>query len=273
MLYEQFSREEINPNLPESQTNIRLRSYARPNRELVGDKSGRWAVLILPGGGYGMTAPTEAEPVALSFLNAGIQSFVLDYSVSPDRFPLALLETAACIDFIRRNAAKYGVRQVAVCGFSAGGHLAGCMANLWNLPLLGETLGLLPGAMWPDAAILCYPVITSRDTFKSSKSFTNLLGDDAEIPQILSLEQSVSPSNPPTFVWCTFNDNSVPMENSLLYANALRANDVPCELHIYSDGPHAMGLCTPDGAIDEAHVNPHAATWHGLCVDWLKGLR
>lgn len=273
MLYEQFSREEINPRIPASNTKIRLRSYARPNRNLVGDKDGRWAVLILPGGYYGLTAPTEAEPVALAFLHAGIQAFVLDYSVAPDRFPQALLEVAACIDFIHRNAEKYGIRRVAVCGFSAGGHLAGCAANLWDLPIIGETLGLEPGDVWPDAAILSYPVITSREPFGSVKSFSHLLGKGVEIPQHLSLEQSVSPSNPPSFIWCTFNDARVPMENSLLYANALRANGVSCELHIYADGPHAMGLATPDGAFDEEHVNPHAATWHGLCVEWLKGLR
>ncbi|MBP1736267.1 MAG: hypothetical protein H6Q60_148 [Oscillospiraceae bacterium] len=273
MLYEQFSRAEINPRLPESQTSIRLRAYARPNRQLVGDQQGRWAVLILPGGGYSMTAPSEAEPVALAFLNAGMQAFVLDYSVAPDRFPQALLEAAACVDFIHRNADKYGIRRVAVCGFSAGGHLAGCLSNLFDLPVIGETLALQPGDVWPDAAILCYPVITTREPFGSVKSFSNLLGKTAQRPPALSLETSVTPSNPPTFLWCTYNDGTVPMENSLLYANALRGCNVSCELHIYADGPHAMGLATPDSAFDETRVNPHAATWHGLCVEWLKGLQ
>src|SRR5699024_9614689 len=113
-----------------------------------------WAVLILPGGGYQVTAPGEGEPVALAFLAAGVQGFVLEYSVAPACWPQAFLEACAAMDFLRRNRDKYGVDRLAVCGFSAGGHLAGCVANLWDSPLAAGELGLTPDQVRPDGAIL-----------------------------------------------------------------------------------------------------------------------
>lgn len=271
MIYQSFSASDLHPALGEGST-ARLRFYGRPKRDFLGEQGGRWAVLICPGGGYEVTAQSEGEPVALAFLAAGMQAFVLDYSVKPARWPQAFLETAASVAFIRARAAEYGIDpgKVAVCGFSAGGHLAGCLANLWAHPVLRERLGLTPEQARPDAAILSYPVVTAREPFGSALSFANLLGEGADIPPELSLEDSVTEENPPTFLWATAADGSVPVENTLLYAGALREKNISFELHIYADGPHAMGLATPDSAWNAGYVNPHAATWHGLCVEWLK---
>ena len=100
----------------------------------------------------------------------------------------------------------------------------------------------------------------------------NLFGESPLVPET-SLETSVTDRNPPTFLWATYTDGSVPVENTLMYANALREKDVPFDLHIFNTGPHAMGLATPDSAWQEDHTDVRAAQWHALCVDWLKGLK
>lgn len=229
MLYERFGREEICPALPEGATEISLTSYARENIGALADGA-RWGVLILPGGGYRLTGSSEAEPVALDFLHGGVQAFVLRYSVEPDRWPQAFLETAAALAFIRRNAEQYGIRpdRIAVCGFSAGGHLAGCLANLWADPIIGEKLGLTAEEVRPDAAILSYPVISAGE-WAHRDSFFRLTGQKALSPELekLSLEKSVTTGNPPTFLWATDTDRTVPPENTLLYACALRRRGAP----------------------------------------------
>lgn len=272
MLYERFGREEICPALPKGATEISLTSYVRENIGALADGA-RWGVLILPGGGYRLTGSSEAEPVALDFLHGGVQAFVLRYSVESDQWPQAFLEAAASLAFIRQNAAKYGIRsdRIAVCGFSAGGHLAGCLANLWADPIIGEKLGLTPEEVRPDAAILSYPVISAGE-WAHRDSFFRLTGQKELSPELekLSLEKSVTTGNPPTFLWTTDTDNTVPAENTLLYAWALRRQGVPLELHYYGHGPHAMATATRETAGDPGWQDEQAATWLPLCVRWLQ---
>lgn len=269
MRYEFFSRGELNPRLPESATEISLTAYARPRSGMLADGGARWAVLILPGGGYRTTAYGEGEPVALAFLAAGVQAFVLRYSVAPDRWPQAFLEAAAALAWIRAHAEEYGVRpdRVAVCGFSAGGHLAGCLANLWAEPMLGTRLDLSPAQVRPDRAILCYPVIGAG--YDTSSGTLSRLAEGGALPTRLSLERSVSGDNPPVFLWSTWTDGTVPVKNTLVYAGALLDAGVPCELHVYGWGPHAMGCATPESVWTRDHTDAHAATWLPLCLEWL----
>ena len=266
MRCESYLLRDLEPRLG-ADCNARLNAYCRGRGGLLADDGTRWAVLVLPGGSYRRIAPAESEPVALAFLAAGMQAFVLEYSVLPRRWPQQFLEAAAAMAFLRDRAGEYGFRpdRVAVCGFSAGGHLAGYLANLWGHPLLGETLGLAPRQARPDAAALCYPVI------RMEACLTDLCGGEPA-PQALRLDRSVTPDNPPAFLWATVTDRSVPVDETLSYALALKERQVPFELHLFGDGPHAMGLADRESARDEAHYNPHAAVWHPLCVDWLKGL-
>ena len=270
MIHERLTAEQFAPGLD---SGAALTVYARPREEFLAEEGGRWGVIVLPGGGYQVNAKSEGEPVALAFLGSGIQAFLLEYSVAPVRWPQALLETAAAIAFLRKNAARYGVApdRIAVCGFSAGGHLAGCAANLWDSPVVLDRLGLTGELTRPDAAILCYPVITMGQ-FGSDMTRSNLFGEGPVVAET-SLENSVTPNNPPTFLWATYTDGSVPVENTLLYASALRARGVPFELHIFDKGPHAMGLATGDSAWNADHTDVRAANWHPLCVSWLKGLK
>ena len=271
MIHETLTAAQFAPALQDS--GATLKTYARPQEGFLAENGGRWGVIILPGGGYGIVAPSEGEPVALAFLGAGVQAFVLKYSVAPARWPQQLLETAAAIAYLRKNARRYGIApdKIAVCGFSAGGHLAGCAANLWGHPVIEQTLGLTGEQARPDAAILSYPVVFIKE---SGENMTrdNLFGEEPLVKET-SLETSVTDRNPPTFLWATYTDGSVPVEHTLAYADALRAKDIPFDLHIFHKGPHAMGIATPDSAWQEDHTDVRAAQWHSLCVSWLKTLQ
>lgn len=268
MIHETLTAAQFAPALKESRAI--LKTYARPQEGFLAEAGGRWGVIVLPGGGYQVNAKSEGEPTALAFLNAGMQAFLLEYSVAPVRWPQQLLEVASAVFWLRSNAARYGVApdKIAVCGFSAGGHLAGCAANLWNHAVIRETLGVTGEQVRPDAAILSYPVITMGE-YGSDMTRGNLFGEGTVAAET-SLENSVTIHNPPTFLWATYTDGSVPVENSLMYANALRAKNIPFELHIFNEGPHAMGLATGESAWQNDHTNVRAAAWHSLCTGWLK---
>lgn len=260
MRHETIPAAEFCPDLAQIGSQAELVSYCRPGMGTLADKAGRWAVIICPGGGYQLLADTEGEPVALRFLSAGVQAFVLRYSLSPAPYPRQLLELAAAVAYLRANAETYGIDRVAVCGFSAGGHLAGCLANLWKDPALA-LLGGDSRRFRPDAAILSYPVI-SRDEHPG-------LFELLHAPAQTSLESSVTPDNPPTFLWCTCTDQMVTMENTLCYAAALRKAGVLFELHIFPSGPHAMSTATAESALGRSYINDHIANWLPLCLEWL----
>ena len=233
----------------------------------------RTAVLVCPGGGYTFTSDREAEPVALQFVAQGFDAFVLRYSVSPERYPESLLEAAAAVSLIRSRAEELAVNpaQIAILGFSAGGHLAASRGVFWNRPELAKKLGKTPDAIRPNALILGYPVITSGP-FAHRSSFDELLGPDAapELLEKMSLEKQVTEQTPPSFLWHTFEDGSVPVENSLEFAMALRRHKVPFELHIYPAGPHGLSLCNYETSSRADQMQPHDAGWMALCAEWLK---
>ncbi|HWR11853.1 MAG TPA: alpha/beta hydrolase [Rectinemataceae bacterium] len=246
----------------------------------------RAAVLICPGGGYGFLSPREAEPIALQFNAAGYHAFVLHYSVAPRRHPLPLLDVSKALCVLRRRAEEYNIHsgRIALCGFSAGAHLAASLGVYWDKPLSlsgaggvkdlnGQTFtptGIEPGMNRPDALILCYPVITSG-SFAHKGSFENLLGPGAgpETLAEVSLELHVNEKTPPAFIWHTYADEGVPLENSFLFAGALRAAGVPFEYHVYPEGPHGLSLATEETSVDGKEPNPHVSSWMYLCVEWL----
>jgi len=250
---------------------------------LDGNKK-RAAVLICPGGGYGFLSPRESEPVALQFNAAGYHAFVLHYSVAPRRYPLALLDVSKALCVLRKRADAYMIHpgRIALCGFSAGAHLAASLGVYWDNPLsLGAPgdggrkalNGIEPGLNRPDALILGYPVVTSGP-FAHRGSFENLLGPRAD-PQALeevSLELHVNEKTPPTFLWHTYADEAVPLENSLLFAGALRRAGVPFEYHVYPEGVHGLSLATEETSVEGKEPDPHVSSWMYLCVEWLGEL-
>ena len=239
-------------------------------------KNRRKAVLVIPGGGYGMVCTDrEGDAVARAFLAAGFNAFVLRYSVKPyatDFRPL--IQAAVSIKYIRENAERFSIDPdfVYVIGFSAGGHLAGSAGVMWNHPKVREALGDAPeGIGRPTGMMLCYPVISSGEKAHRG-SFLNLCGKESatqEEMDVYSLENLVDGTTPPAFIWHTFADNCVPVENSILMAGALRENDIPFELHIYPEGWHGMSLATPEvlGGKD-GKMFEHIRTWFPLAVQW-----
>ena len=256
--------------------NATLTVYGRDNSPEIDSERRYPAVLICPGGGYEFTSDREAEPVALAFLNRGYTTAVLRYSVVPIRYPAQLIEVAAAMMLLRRRKDWYiDTEKIAVCGFSAGGHLAASLGVFWNDPVITDELRPGEHENRPDAMILSYPVISAGPNAHRG-SFNNLLGknpDPALLPK-LSLENAVSQETVPAFIWHTADDKTVPVENAFLMAAALKKASVPFELHIYQNGVHGLSLCDSSTAAPDAHafVNPHTATWLGLADEWLKGI-
>ena len=164
------------------------------------------------------------------------------------------------MNIIRENAADWNVHseKIAICGFSAGGHLAASLGVHWYKPYLQDISGLASGLNKPNAMILNYPVISSGK-FAHRGSFDNLLGEDAstEILHEMSLEYQVTDKTPSAFIWHTFEDSAVPVENSLFFASKMREMSIPFELHIYPQGPHGLSLAT----LETDYSIPHVATW------------
>lgn len=235
----------------------------------------RGAVLVLPGGGYGFTSEREGEPIANQFTAAGFHAFVLWYSVAPHSHPQPIRDVSRALCIIRENAVQWHVDpdKIAVAGFSAGGHLAASIGVHWDKPWLSGIQGLNRDGNKPNALILSYPVITSGPLGHRG-SFENLLGQNPSESdlQMMSLEKQVGSQTPPTFLWHTFEDEAVPVENSLMFASALRQAGVPFEMHVYPEGRHGLSLASAETAWEGQGVDPHVGSWIRLCAEWLAKL-
>ena len=148
--------------------------------------------------------------------------------------------------------------------FSAGAHLAASTALLWDAAPVQQALGITGTEARPNAVVLGYPVITSGK-FAHRGSFENLCGADEALLQTMSLENQVRPDVPPFFIWHTVEDQAVPVENSLLLAGALKENNVPFELHLFTHGGHGSSTCTNEVNTPNKHNN----AWLPLCMGWL----
>ena len=231
-------------------------------------KENRPAVIVLPGGGYGMTYPGEGEPIALSYLARGFCAFVLDYSVYPARFPQALVESLEAIKFVRENAREYGIdpAKIAICGFSAGGHLAACTGTLWKHEVLNAYLDGERTVYRPNAMFLAYPVI---NVASHKGSYLNLFSQNEEeltpeMQDLLNLENQVDKDTPPTFLWHTTSDSTVPARASLQFALALAEKKVPYEIRIWSGDRHGTGLGNYVTEPKSAPLDPHP------CSAWVE---
>lgn len=223
----------------------KLTAYIPDNSFVQGASKIRPAVLIIPGGGYEHTSQRESEPVAMKFTSEGLCAFVLHYSVAPAHFPQALCEALTAIGYIRENAEEWNIdpNKIAVCGFSAGGHLTASVGAFWNAPWIEEHMTVEHDKVKPNLLVLSYPVITSGE-FAHQGSVRNLLGNNKseEKLELISLEKQVNQDIPPTFIWHTYEDQSVPVQNTMLFASALLAQGIPLEMHIYRRGGHGLSI-------------------------------
>ena len=230
----------------------------------------RPAVIICPGGGYSGTCDREAEPVAVRLNALGCHTFVLRYSCIPNRYPVALLELATAVAEVRAHADKWHIdpHKIFVLGFSAGGHLAANLGTGWQRDPVAR-LPFTPEQVRPDGMILCYPVISSG-RYANRGSLDNLLGQqpDPALLASLSLEHQVADDTVPAFIWHTYDDGCVPVQNALLMATALRDHNVPLEMHIYPHGEHGLALANDQTARDV----PACQSWPELAIAWLRAL-
>ena len=232
----------------------------------------RPSIVICPGGGYQHLSDREAEPVALVFAAMGFNAYVVWYRLAPDRHPAPLHDVAAAVAWVREHAEEYCADPdaIAVAGFSAGGHAAGSLGVYWHDAALMAQAGLTPEQARPNAMALCYPVITGGE-FAHRGSFVNLTGsDDMAVHERYSLDRHVTAQTPPTFLWHTFEDGAVPVENTLLMASALRRSGVMTEVHIFPHGGHGLALAMPLTSTTPEQNIPECAQWPELAARFLR---
>jgi acetyl esterase/lipase len=226
-------------------------------------------VLVVPGGAYKFVSPSEAELVAEAWFDKGYNVFVLTYSTNnllTDPLHLqALQDMSRAVRTIRAKADEFAIAvdQIAVCGFSAGGHLCASLA-VHHQDIEDENPAFAGVSNRPDAAILSYPVITTGE-YTHNESCAALTGapldpetglvdrDSMSAEQqaemaYMSLENHVTKQTPPCFVWHTMTDDAVPVENAFLFAAACRRAEIVCALHIFSKGKHGLSVATKQWA-------------------------
>lgn len=232
------------------------------------------AVVICPGGGYRFLAYDKEGTDIAKWLNSkGIAGIVLKYrlpisksNIIPYKTPL--LDAQRAIRLTRHHAEEWNIKadEIGIMGFSAGGHLASTAGTHFNT---GDTTASDPVdclSSRPDFMILIYPVITMNEAFTHMGSRTALLGEnpDPELVQTYSNELQVKDDTPPTFIVHAGDDGAVPVENSLVFYQALKNKNIPSELHIYPEGGHGFSLAIGSSYLD---------TWPDRCADWLKSLK
>ena len=225
------------------------------------------AVMICPGGGYtGLAYDWEGTDIAKWLNGNGIAGIVLKYRMPDPSAGIAgtLIpsnDAKKGLEIIHAQAKEWNIDKdkIGILGFSAGGHLAATASTF--PPTLSETS---PDTINPDFSILIYPVITLKEnTHGGSK--TNLLGENPSDDDIsaFSNEERVTENTPPTFLVHSADDLAVPVENSLLYYQALKDNNVPTEMHLYQTGGHGYALGINGG---------QESQWPQLCIQWLKSI-
>ncbi len=227
------------------------------------------AIVICPGGGYGGLAVHEGDHYARWLNEMGIAGFVLTYRLGPGGYhhPAMLHDAARAVRMVRARAREWKLdpAHVGIMGSSAGGHLASTLLTHFDSGKPDAANLVERQSSRPDLGILCYAVITMGQ-FTHKGTQYNLLGPNPseDLVRDLSNELQVTKKTPPCFIWHTFQDKAVPVENSLQFAEALRKNGVPFDLHIYEQGGHGLGLGSAQW--DPAHRHP----WTADCAYWLK---
>ena len=224
------------------------------------------AIVICPGGGYEHLAMSYEGTEVAQWLNArGVAAFVLKYRLGPRyHYPVQLLDAQRAIRYVRSHAATDGIDpdRIGIWGFSAGGHLASTAGTHFDAGNREATDPIEQVSSRPDFMVLAYPVISMEPGITHVGSLHNLLGEQPNpmLENELSNETQVTPQTPPTFLYSTTNDQTVPVMNSVLFYEALLRAGVPAEMHLFEQGHHGSGL--GDG-------NPQLRMWPILLQNWL----
>ncbi len=254
--------------------------YIPSNFPDIEENRKRPAVIVCPGGAYRICSNREAECIALQYLAQDMAAFVLVYSVKNKSasFPRCTMEALTAIKTVREHSDEWNIDpdKIAVLGFSAGGHLAASTGIFWNSDYAKNAFDDYKLCK-PNAAVLCYPVI-SDDEHPHLGSFRHLLGDSASKEEMdkISIEKHVTSEYPPTFLWHTATDTTVPVQNSLIMAKKLADHGVSFEMHIYPTGRHGLGLSDErsarceNGVSDPTLLVERPRQWVADSVKFLK---
>ena len=210
----------------------------------------RPAVLVFPGGAYLACSDREADVVALAYAAEGYHTFVLRYRTKrPFEEPFA--DAREALALIRKNAEKWKVSadKIAICGFSAGGHLAAAMGTIAEEK--------------PNALLLGYPCVREEDWPIGSQI----------IPRVPGLLDKVSKETPPCFLFAACDDKVVPIQNSISFMDSLNSCGISFECHIFREGGHGFSVAKPyilSG--EDTFINRTLSQWFPMSVDWLKGV-
>ena len=267
----------------------------------------RPAIIICPGGGYFSCSDREAEPVALYFASIGYHAFVLKYTTynngpleMPDLsrplpkkeisiYPRQIRELGQAMLLIRKNASKWHVdtERIGVCGFSAGGHVAGLYSTQFNEPVLTDYLGASKNDLRPAFAILGYAItdyhLLDADLERKKNNpmdyhfmkASNVATCGTEVPD-KELETKLSPvdhidsETPPFFIWTTATDPLVTPLHSLKLATVLAENNISYEIHIFDQGSHGLSLASQAAASSKSQISSVVSQWTNLCARWLE---
>lgn len=224
------------------------------------------AIVVCPGGGYGGLAMNhEGYDVARWLNDNGISAFILKYRVNPYRHPCPLLDAQRAIRTVRARAEDWKIdpQRIGILGFSAGGHLTSTAGTHFDAGDPNSDDPIEHVSCRPDFMVLVYPVISFQAPYTHTGSRKNLLGEnpDPKLVELLSNERQVTEQTPPAFLIHTYNDDGVPLENSIAFFQALRKADIPAEMHLFEKGKHGFGLAPGD---------PVLSTWPELCINWMR---
>jgi acetyl esterase/lipase len=225
------------------------------------------AVVVAPGGSYGALAMDHEGRQVASWFNAmGVTAFVLKYRLGPRyHHPIELGDAKRALRTVRARAEEFGVQpdRIGLMGFSAGGHLASTAGTHFDAGTPDASDPIDRASSRPDFLILGYPVISFDPAIRHAGSMRNLLGEnpDPKLLEDLSNELRVTAQTPPTFLFHTTVDGTVPVENSVRFYLALVKAKVPAEMHIFENGPHGVGLALGD---------PSLSAWPTLLANWLR---
>jgi acetyl esterase/lipase len=228
-------------------------------------------IVVCPGGGYGGLAGHEGAGYAEWLAQQGIAAFVLKYRLGSAgyRHPVMLNDAARAMRLARSKAGEWKVdpHRMGIMGSSAGGHLASTLVTHYDSGNAAAADVIEQQSSRPDFGILCYAVISmGANTHGGSKQ--NLLGNDPspELVELLSNEKQVTKDTPPCFIWHTWDDSVVKVENALEFATAMRAAGVKFDLHIYQRGPHGIGLSVGKHGAAANEVHP----WATDLLVWMR---
>lgn len=243
----------------------------------VAPNTTKTGVVVAPGGGYTHLAMEKEGFAFARWLNErGVAAFVLQYRLGPKyHYPVELEDAQRAIRMVRAHAGEWGVAtdHVGMWGSSAGGHLAATAGTKFDAGKAdasgldansSDAKGLVEWqSSRPDFLILSYPVITFEEPYLHRGSLKYLLGEtpDPKLVDELSAETQVTKDTPPTFLFATTDDKTVPVMNSVMFYSALVKAGVPVEMHLFQHGSHGSGLGTG---------NPQLSVWPELLAKWMR---